>query len=78
MTDVSEVLIVSIIVLMMDAVSTSEMAVNLYQTTIYSLSTPDNLTSHAVATAYCRDGQTFLWAGQMKKVKCQVGQLYFL
>jgi hypothetical protein len=25
-----------------------------------------------------RDGQTFLWAGQMKKVKCQVGQLNLL
>jgi hypothetical protein len=29
-------------------------------------------------TIYSRDGQTFLWAGQMKKVKCQVGQLTFL
>jgi hypothetical protein len=27
---------------------------------------------------YGRDGQTFLRAGQMKKVKCQMGQLTFL
>jgi hypothetical protein len=27
---------------------------------------------------YTRDGQTFLWAGQIKNVKCQVGQLNLL
>jgi hypothetical protein len=30
-----------------------------------------------LSIVYSRDGQTFLWAGQMKKVKCQVGQLTF-